>query len=170
MSDLTERLRSWGNWFTSCALGNPSDEVDMVMEAATEIEALRQRATDAEEAEWLAKDMLWSIWDDYSALGGTIKPECPDIATNWKAVSEDLRRENQELRKALEDILAPIAAAQRDLEPDQRLSGSAYTILTSAENLRDIARRALTMSDIHREQLDRPRIKPADRRERNDSV
>ena len=51
--------------------------------------------------------------------------------------------ENKALRKALEDILAPIAAATRDLEPGQRLSGMAYTILTSAENLRDIARSAL---------------------------
>lgn len=47
------------------------------------------------------------------------------------------------LRQALEDILAPIAKAQRELEPGQRLNGNAYSILTSAENLREIARAAL---------------------------
>ena len=68
---------------------------------------------------------------------------------------EALRRENQELRAAVIEECAKVAQKWKGHPADFHFAGRQIAA----------AIRALTMSDIHREQLDRPRIKPADRRE-----
>jgi hypothetical protein len=60
---------------------------------------------------------------------------------------ESLRRENRELRVALDRIVA------------RSRNGELGT--SKVIDMRNIAEQALTMEDIHREQLDRPRLKPA---------
>lgn len=84
-------------------------------------------------------------------------------------------RENQELRQAMEPFakLAMIfdnPGGNRPSEDDAPIASWADHRVNNGEDIGftvgDLRRaRALTMSDINREQLDRPRIKPADRSE-----
>lgn len=92
MSDLVERLRQ---------RAGPTNHPDSVLhrEAAYHIEALQKTVAAAEEAEWLTKEIFWRIWDDYHRLGGKIKVDAPDLATNWKAIATELRLKNREMHR-----------------------------------------------------------------------
>jgi hypothetical protein len=82
---------------------------------------------------------------------------------------EALRRENRGLRNAVIEECAKIADIKaneyddegrdlRNYDSDRRFSAAVAVRYRACA----AAIRALTMSDIHREQIDRPRIKPAD--------
>lgn len=113
MSDLVTKLREPIRTFTGKMRDYPDGRTEgpfhpLMLEAADRIEALQELVAAAEEAEWLTKDIFWSIWDDYRLLGGTIKVDTPDMAINWKATAAALEKENAELRAErdlLQDIL-----------------------------------------------------------------
>jgi hypothetical protein len=79
MEDLVERLSSFANWHVSCACGNVSDEAQTCIDAAKEIESLREDLRKERSAYMMAH----GIFQSDRLLFRSVIEKCMKAAKEW---------------------------------------------------------------------------------------